>query len=218
MRITFQDIAFKTKFKVTAKCDNGEEIEDALIINMVSPPEVHFDVDRSLTINGLPVTVSWNVKNANKVELSGNVENSGVVESCGQKVVISGNDNLKFVLKVTDFTNQTKEHIVEVGQLSKPVMRLTCPTPTLMTELNTQIEFPNCEKHLTFEVPSVNFSIPELIGLRHNTNIQSNVSIQANVKSIAELPKIHLVQPNFKITTPSLWISLKDVMNRLFKR
>ena len=97
--------------------DKKRVFEKEVTVGVYSPAEVSFVSDTNVVLSKKPVTLSWSVENAIKVELQG----VGVVTNKGEKVMCPEKDAL-YMLTVTDAFG-SKDYSLNVKTLPLPVIK-----------------------------------------------------------------------------------------------
>jgi serine/threonine protein kinase len=157
------------KFEITA-LDGKTIFEEFVIVEVFETGKIsYFKADRQFVFPTIPVTLSWEVQNAIKVEIEG----IGDFQLSGQTVVQPTVDT-SYKLKVIDNFGVITENL-QIKMLPLPVIeRLIIKTPIIHSNSNINITVAN--------LPSTCLISPNLVGLKHSSY---NVAIhQPKIKEI----------------------------------
>ena len=120
---------------------------------------VLFEVDKNITLPHVPIKLSWNVKNASDVELSG----FGVVDHIGEEIIDCDRERV-FTLKVTDVFGITEYH-QRIKMYPLPLIRsILVPTPQIERDLKVETHFE--QKHLQVNIKVNMAKIPDFAGVK----------------------------------------------------
>ena len=178
------------------KFSNGKIIRKELFINVFDECEIEFSADKYYIFPTIPVTLSWNVKNAKKVWLD-----NEVVDSVSTKV-IEPLKAMSIVLSAEDEFG-VKEKRIDIGMLPIPqVKSLLVPTPDIVQNMsitikqprfNVDVKFPTIDiKWIKAEVPIVK-SLKEL-GLFRELSSSQLPSSDFNILRIIKKVYNHLIK------------------------
>lgn len=158
--------------------------------------KIDFCADKEFTVSGIPVVLSWNVRNASSVELDG----YGMVEPEGSQVVELSR-NTKYKLKVADVFGETNKEI-EVKILPLPIIKsIMVPTPQININVSVNINFNLLQATL-------NLKNPPKIGL-------SAAMIEETPKvSIGKFHSLH-IQLNQNNWWNKIFVNIDNVFNKL---
>ncbi len=135
--------------------DKERVFKKELLIGVLPECDIEFKSDKEYTFTSVPCVLSWNVKNANSVILSG----VGNVAEHGTQVVEQDQDTLYTLTVEDEFGIQTKR--IEIKMLPLPVIK-TILLPILQVEQTTKIYTTinafNATLHMS-SPPSVNLAV-----------------------------------------------------------
>lgn len=138
--------------------DNKTVFKESVSIGVFDEAEVEFYANKNFSYPQLPIVLSWNVKNALKVEL----DDLGDMPHIGTKIV-EPTRNTIYKLYVTDEFGITA-HNIDIQILPLPqVKSLLIPTPKLDNNLNITIQQPRINAEVKFpqiKNTFVNMEIP----------------------------------------------------------
>lgn len=189
------------EIRVTA-LDKKTIFKKSITIEVFAPAEVFFKSDKEYAFPSIPITLTWNVKNAKLVTLDGES-----VDAEGHKEITDGvRKATKFVLEVTD-EFETQQHPLEIKMLPIPQIKsLVVPTPKVgATAINVIATIPSPIVNVNFPQPelhSVELLHPEIYDLKVETNA-------------AKLPQV--VAPLFSLRSPNLWERAKSQISKIFR-
>lgn len=167
-----------------------------LTINVFDECEIEFSADKYYIFPTIPVTLSWNVKNANKVWL-----NKEEVEAVGTKVIEPTKASSVTIEAEDEF--DVKEKRIDIGMLPIPqVKSLLVPTPDIVQNMsitikqprfNVDVKFPTIDiKWIKAEVSKVK-SLKEL-GLFRELSSSQLPSSDFNILRIIKKVYNHLIK------------------------
>ena len=140
--------------------DGRTIIESSQKIELHKPSSVVFDIDKKFTIPGIPVIVSWKVKNAKRVELLGKGE---VKLSASEVIELEKETTLKLIVE-DNFGVTEYEKVVHMLPMPQ-IKALLVPTPMLEQQIKLHISQPRLNLNLRFPIFSFlpqNINIPKL--------------------------------------------------------
>lgn len=149
-----------TDYRFEAIGEDGERVFSYSVhIDVLEESSVVFEVDKNITLPHVPIKLSWDVKNASDVELSG----YGIVEHKSEKVIDCDRDKI-FSLKVTDVFGTTEYH-QKVRMYPLPLIKsILVPVPKIEQRILVETHFE--QKHLQVNI-NVNMSkIPNIAGIK----------------------------------------------------
>ena len=149
-----------TDFKFEAIGLDGERIFSYTVrVDVFEESTVLFEVDKNITLPHVPIKLSWNVKNASEVELSG----FGVVDHIGEEIIDCDRERV-FTLKVTDVFGITEYH-QRIKMYPLPLIRsILVPTPQIEKDLKVETHFE--QKHLQVNIKVNMAKIPDFAGIK----------------------------------------------------
>lgn len=149
-----------TDFKFEAIGLDGERIFSYTVrVDVFKESTVLFEVDKNITLPHVPIKLSWNVKNASEVELSG----FGVVDHIGEEIIDCDRERV-FTLKVTDVFGITEYH-QRIKMYPLPLIRsILVPTPQIEKDLKVETHFE--QKHLQVNIKVNMAKIPDFAGIK----------------------------------------------------
>lgn len=110
--------------------DGKRTFTERIVVGVYDEAQVSFKVDKEKVISKHPVTLSWNVKNATKVELDG----FGQMPPNGQQEV-KPTQATDYILKVTDIFG-TKEYPLRINTWDEPIIKFDCKNKKLNRDKN----------------------------------------------------------------------------------
>lgn len=149
-----------TDYKFEAIGLDGERIFSYTVrVDVFEESTVVFEVDKNITLPHVPIKLSWNVKNASEVELSG----FGVVDHIGEEIIDCDRERV-FTLKVTDVFGITEYH-QGIKMYPLPLIRsILVPTPQIERDLKVETHFE--QKHLQVNIKVNMAKIPDFAGIK----------------------------------------------------
>lgn len=176
--------------------DSNKTDERKVQLLVRSEATVEFFPDKDYTLPGVPIKLSWNVRNASFVMYNGqkkNLNDSIILKEGIEKEAV-------FSISVTD-EFETKEHHTKVRMLPMPVIEtLLVPAPEIEDSVNVVANIPiqfNDGKLSSFKMPTINYE--------DIANITKDMPSFINVPTMPtpnfELPKILPEKINEKMAT-----------------
>lgn len=149
-----------TDYKFEAIGLDGERVFSYTVrVDVFEESTVLFEVDKNITLPHVPIKLSWDVKNASEVELSG----FGVVDHIGEEIIDCDRERV-FTLKVTDLFGTTEYH-QRVKMYPLPLIRsILVPTPQIERDLKVETHFE--QKHLQVNIKANMAKIPDFAGIK----------------------------------------------------
>ncbi|MDR1155274.1 MAG: hypothetical protein LBL04_11250 [Bacteroidales bacterium] len=144
------------KLIVTA-LDNKTIIEQKIEIEVFPKPEIKlFEVSPNVVIASQPVSISWEVKNAKKIEIDNGV---GEVSNSGAKKVLHDKNTLYQITAYGELSSVTKDIVVTV--FPTPIIEsLLVPMPDFESRINLNpIGSPKID--VSINIPDFNFNPPQ---------------------------------------------------------
>ena len=184
------------EFELTIDTKDGVRIKKSIKIKVFDECSIDFSANKEFVFPTLPVILTWNVANANKVWIG-----SEEVESSGSKVVEPASDTI-YILKAKD----------EFGEKEKRVTVKTIPIKQMKVLLASPPNF-TIKQNLTIMQPKYNVEV------RFPTiNIDwINVEVP-KVKSLTELGLFRQLSPPLTTSAFSLRRAIKSVFNHLINK
>ena len=151
-----------TDFKFEAIGLDGERVFSYTVrVDVFEESTVLFEVDKNITLPHVPIKLSWDVKNASEVELSG----FGVVDHIGEEIIDCDRERV-FTLKVTDVFGTTEYH-QRIKMYPLPLIRsILVPTPQIERNLKVETHFE--QRHLQVNIKVNMAKIPNYAGIKAN--------------------------------------------------
>jgi hypothetical protein len=148
-----------TEFELTINKEDNIQIKKSIRINVFDECAIDFSSDKKFVFPSLPVVLTWNVTNANKVWL-----NSEEVESSGSKIVEPTSDTVYTLQAEDEFS--VKERRITVQVIPIKQMRILLASPPNFTikqsfsvkrpKYNVGVKFPTIDiDWIKLEVPKV---------------------------------------------------------------
>ena len=149
-----------TDYKFEAIGLDGERVFSYTVrVDVFEESTVLFEVDKNITLPHVPIKLSWDVKNASEVELSG----FGVVDHIGEEIIDCDRERV-FTLKVTDVFGTTEYH-QRIKMYPLPLIRsILVPTPQIERDLKVETHFE--QKHLQVNIKVNMAKIPDFAGIK----------------------------------------------------
>ena len=151
-----------TDYKFEAIGLDGERVFSYTVrVDVFEESTVLFEVDKNITLPHVPIKLSWDVKNASEVELSG----FGVVDHSGEEIIDCDRERV-FTLKVTDVFGTTEYH-QRIKMYPLPLIRsILVPTPQIERNLKVETHFE--QRHLQVNIKVNMAKIPNYAGIKAN--------------------------------------------------
>ena len=139
---------------------DGERVFSYTVrVDVFEESTVLFEVDKNITLPHVPIKLSWDVKNASEVDLSG----YGIVDYKGEEIIDCDREKV-FTLKVTDVFGTTEYH-QRIKMYPLPLIRsILVPTPQIERELKVETHFE--QKHLQVNIKVNMAKIPDFAGIK----------------------------------------------------
>lgn len=149
-----------TDYKFEAIGLDGERVFSYTVrVDVFEESTVLFEVDKNITLPHVPIKLSWDVKNASEVELSG----FGVVDHIGEEIIDCDRERV-FTLKVSDVFGTTEYH-QRIKMYPLPLIRsILVPTPQIERDLKVETYFE--QKHLQVNIKVNMAKIPDFAGVK----------------------------------------------------
>ena len=149
-----------TDYKFEAIGLDGERVFSYTVrVDVFEESTVLFEVDKNITLPHVPIKLSWDVKNASEVELSG----FGVVDHIGEEIIDCDREKV-FTLKVTDLFGTTEYH-QRIKMYPLPLIRsILVPTPQIERDLKVETHFEH--KHLQVNIKVNMAKMPDFAGIK----------------------------------------------------
>lgn len=141
--------------------DNRTTVEKEIKIEVFPKPEIkHFEVSPEVVISSIPVTISWKVENAKKIEINNGV---GEVNEEGHKTILHDKSTLYQLTAWGELSSVTNEKVVTV--FPTPIIEsLKIPMPDFSSSFSLGsiiLNPPNI--NLSINIPDFNFNPPQYI-------------------------------------------------------
>jgi serine/threonine protein kinase len=183
-------------FELEAKTNEGQTFKKELTIRVFDECEIDFSADKYYIFPTIPVTLSWNVKNAKKVWLD-----KEEVEAKGTKV-IEPEKAVSVVLSAEDEFG-VKEKRIDIGMLPIPqVKSLLVPTPDIVQNMSITIKQPRFNVDVKFPTIDIDWIKAEV----------------PKVKPLSESGLFQKLSPPLPDTRFGLRKAIKRVYNNIIKR
>ena len=164
-------------FEIEVTLSDGKTFRKEVTIRVFDECEIDFSADKYYVFPTIPVTLSWNVKNAKKVWLD-----KEEVETAGSKV-IEPDKAISVVLSAED-EFCIKEKQIDIGMLPIPqVKALLVPTPTIVSNMSITVKQPKYNtdvKFPTIDIDWIKADIPKVPSL---TELGLNVELSPPLPS-----------------------------------
>ncbi|MBR3946363.1 MAG: hypothetical protein IKJ56_04585 [Bacteroidales bacterium] len=175
-----------TQYTLAVTYPGNREVVMPIVLSVFDEAVIDFSSDKQNVFPTVPFTLSWNVKNANRVELEGEQ-----VDCKGHKFFADGvNEEIVYKLSVTDeFGTCDKE--VTIKMLPLPVITtLMAPAPKIEKTVNVHVVVPQYKAEVNIpdiEIKEVNLSAP------------FNLSLEGME---VEIKNPEIVEPKFELESP----------------
>lgn len=184
------------EYKLTIVTKDGVQIIKNIKIRVFDECSIDFSANKEFVFPTLPVILSWNVTNANKVWFD-----SEEVESSGSKVVEPVSDTI-YILKAKD----------EFGEKEKRITVRTIPIKQMKVLLASPPNF-TIKQNLTIKQPRYNVEV------RFPTIIIGWIKVEVpKVLAFTEKGYFRKFAPPLKTSTLSLRKAIKRVYNHLISK
>ena len=172
---------------IATALDNKTIIEKEITIEVFPKPEIKlFNVLPDVVISSQPVTLSWKVENAKKVEINNRV---GEVNEDGQKTILHDKNTLYQLIAWGELSSVTKEIVVKV--FPTPIIEsLLVPMPDFESRINLNpilINPPQID--VSINMPEFNLNTPQIT--EPDIDLQTITPIYKNKSSIFNFSKIY---------------------------
>lgn len=149
-----------TDYKFEAIGLDGERVFSYTArVDVFEESSVLFEVDKNITLPHVPIKLSWDVKNASEVELTG----FGTVDHIGEEIIECDREKV-FTLKVTDVFG-TSEYHQRIKMYPLPLIRsILVPTPKIERSLKVETHLE--QKHLQVNINVCMAFIPDFAGIK----------------------------------------------------
>ncbi len=183
-------------FEIEVKISDGKIFKKEIAIRVFDECEIDFSADKYYIFPTIPVTLSWNVKNAKKVWLD-----KEEVEAKGTKV-IEPEKAVSVVLSAEDEFG-VKEKRIDIGMLPIPqVKALLVPTPNIVSNMSITIKQPRFNVDVKFPTIDIEWIKTEV----------------PRVKSLTELGLFRELVPPLPSAGFGLRRAIKRVYNHIIKK
>lgn len=154
----------------TIGLDGNKVFKKSVRLFVAAESNISFAADKNYSYPGIPVVLSWEVKNAKSVELVG----YGKQPDKGQMIVEPDKDST-YELKVTDTFGSNTQN-VEVRMLPLPMIQsLLVPTPQFNNKTHFQLNFPTVQASVSVpQIPYASLKVPTVsLGNVHQLQVRS---------------------------------------------
>ena len=183
-------------FELEVIFSDGKIFRKEISIRVFDECEIDFSADKYYIFPTIPVTLSWNVKNAKTVWLD-----KEEVEAKGSKV-IEPEKAVSVVLSAEDEFG-VKEKRIDIGMLPIPqVKALLVPTPNIVSNMSITVKQPRFRTDVKFPVIDIDWIKAEV----------------PRVKSLTELGLFRNLSPSLPSRRFSLWRTIKRVYNHIIRK
>lgn len=183
-------------FEIEVTISDGKTFKKEIAIRVFDECEIDFNADKYYIFPTIPVTLTWNVKNAKKVWLD-----KEEVEEKGTKV-IEPEKAVSVVLSAEDEFG-VKEKRIDIGMLPIPqVKALLVPTPTIVNNMSITVKQPRYNVDIKFPTIDIEWIKAEV----------------PRVKSLTELGLFRELVPPLPTPGFSLRRAITRVYNHLIRK
>ena len=174
------------KFIFTA-LDNITTIEREINVEVFPKPKIrYFKVTPDVALNSMPVTLSWKVENAKKIEINNGV---GEVTAEGEKVDLYKENTLYTITAIGELSTVTKSVVIRV--FPTPIIEsLLVPMPDFESRISLnpiKIDAPTID--VSINMPDFNLNPPPIT--EPNIDLQEIKPMYKNKSSIFNFSKIY---------------------------
>lgn len=183
-----------TIYKLIATAlDNKTTIEKEIKVEVFPKPEIKlFEVSPEVVVASIPVTISWKVDNAKKVEINNGV---GEVSVDGHKTILHNKNTLYQLTAWGELSSVTKEIVVKV--FPTPIIEsLLVPMPDFESHINlhsiaanSPIAINSPQIDVSINLPEYNLNPPQITEL--NIDLREIQPKYKNNSSIFNFSKIY---------------------------
>lgn len=180
--------------------DGKRKFTKSLTINVFPEATFTFESDKEYVFPTIPFTLTWETKNAKKVELNGKP-----VSESGSETFINGIEkDAIYTLSVTDeFETRTKTIIIK--QLPIPrIESINVPLPNLEQTINFSVDL---------RIPDFKINVAEL----ELSKIELNDSHLKDV-DLEKIDSSQIIECIYKVRKQSLWKKIKNMISRIVSR
>ena len=182
------------EFELTIITRDGVQIKKSIIIKVFDECAIDFSTDKDVVFPSLPVKLTWNITNANKVWL-----NSEEVEVCGTKIVEPISDTVYILRAEDEFGEKEKRITVRTIPIKQMKVLLASP-PNFTIKQNLTIKQPKYNVDVRF--PTINIDWIKV----KVPKVKSLTELGLNVELSPPLPKVNLLS------------SIKKVFNHIIRK
>ena len=195
------DIEVSSTFTIQALAlDNETSFSESVFIDVFPEATFTFETDKKYVFPTIPFTLTWETKNAKKVELNGKP-----VSESGSETFINGIEkDAIYTLSVTDeFEKKTKTIIIK--QLPIPrIESINVPLPNLEQTINFSVDL---------RIPDFKINVAEL----ELSKIELNDSHLKDV-DLEKIDSSQIIECIYKVRKQSLWKKIKNMISRIVSR
>jgi hypothetical protein len=144
---------------IATALDNHTTVEKDISVEVFPKPKIeYFKVNPDVALNSMPITLSWKVENAKKVEING----IGEVAPEGERVALYKENTLYTITAVGELSTVTENVVIRV--LPTPIIEsLKVPMPDFESRINLspiKIDAPTID--VKINMPDFNLTIPKI--------------------------------------------------------
>lgn len=184
------------EFELTINMKDGTQIIRTIKINVFDECKIDFSADKQYVFPSLPVLLTWNVTNANKVWLG-----SEEVEPCGSKIVEPISDTVYMLQAKDEFGMKNERLTVKTFPIKQAKILLASP-PNFTIKQNLTIHQPRYNVGVRF--PQIDIDWVKLVV----PQVKTFKGINLDEKLFPPLPK-----SNFNLMS-----SIKNVFNHIIRK
>lgn len=152
--------------------DNKTTFTERITVGVFEESVVEFKANKNFSYPQLPIVLSWDVKNALKVEL----DDLGEMPHIGTKIVEPTRDTV-YKLYVTDEFGITV-HNVDIRMFPLPQIKtLMLPTPNIVNNISVRIKQPRYNVGVKFPIINMGFISTEMPKVPSLTDMGINVQL-----------------------------------------
>ena len=182
------------EFELTIITRDGVQIKKSIIIKVFDECAIDFSTDKDVVFPSLPVKLTWNITNANKVWL-----NSEEVEVCGTKIGEPISDTVYILRAEDEFGEKEKRITVRIIPIKQMKVLLASP-PNFTIKQNLTIKQPKYNVDVRFPTINIDWIKVEV------PKVKSLTELGLNVELSPPLPKVNLLS------------SIKKVFNHIIRK
>lgn len=158
-------------FELAITTDKGKKITRKSLVRVFDECSIDFLADKHYVFPSIPITLSWDVKNAKKVWLG-----SEEIDAAGKKVVEQDRETTYTLVAEDEFGK--KEKSITVGMLPVPqVKSLLVPVPDIINNMSITIKQPRLNVDVRFPQIDIGWIKTEVPRVKSFNDLGLNVEL-----------------------------------------